>query len=89
LDIAAIARASGLSPAYLPELFSTQLGVSVRRYLLHLRVRRARELLRDGVSVTTVAERCGFAGIHAFSRAFRRVTGSPPSAIAAENPEQG
>lgn len=89
LDIAAIADAAGLSPAYLPELFRTQLGVSVRRYLLHLRVRRARELLLDGVSVTEAAERCGFAGIHAFSRAFRRVAGVPPSAIVAEKPRQG
>lgn len=89
LNIAAIAAAAGLSSAYLPELFRTQLGVSVRRYLLHLRVRRARELLLDGVSVTEVAERCGFAGIHAFSRAFRRVAGVPPSAVAAQNPRQG
>lgn len=89
LDIAAIARATRLSPAYLPELFRTQLGVSVGRYLVHLRVRRARELLSAGVSVTVVAERCGFAGIHAFSRAFKRVAGMPPSAAAAENPHEG
>lgn len=89
LDIAAIAAAADLSSAYLPELFSTQLGVPVRRYLLHLRVRRARELLLDGVSVTEVAERCGFAGIHAFSRAFHRVAGLPPSAVVAENPKPG
>lgn len=89
LDIAAIAAAAGLSPAYLPELFRAQLGVSVRRYLLHLRVRRARGLLLEGASVTAAAARCGFAGIHAFSRAFRRVAGVPPSAVAAENPRQG
>lgn len=93
LDIAAIARAAGLSPAYLPELFRTQLGVPVRRYLLHLRVRRARDLLAEGLSVTAVAERTGFSGIHAFSRAFRRVCGVPPSAVppaaTAPDPQQG
>lgn len=89
LDIAAIAKATGLSPAYLPELFRTQLGTSVRRYLLHIRVRRARELLGEGLSVGAVAERTGFSGIHAFSRAFRRVAGVPPSAIAAADPRQG
>ncbi|MCK6489205.1 MAG: helix-turn-helix transcriptional regulator, partial [Planctomycetes bacterium] len=82
LDLAAVARGAGLSRAYLPELFRVQLGTSVRRYLLHLRVRRARELLAGGASVTATAEACGFAGIHAFSRAFHRATGIPPSAAA-------
>lgn len=82
LDLAAVARGAGLSRAYLPELFRVQLGTSVRRYLLHLRVRRARELLAGGASVTATAEACGFSGIHAFSRAFHRATGVPPSAAA-------
>lgn len=81
LDIAAIAAAAGVSPSYLPELFRTQLGDSVRRYLLHLRVRRARELLAGGAAVTAAAEATGFSGIHAFSRAFSRVAGMPPSAV--------
>lgn len=81
LDIAAIADAARVSAAYLPELFRAQLGESVRRYLLHLRIRRASELLAGGATVTAVAAATGFAGIHAFSRAFRRVAGIPPSAV--------
>lgn len=81
LDLAAIARGAGVSRAYLPELFRVQLGISVRRYLLHLRLRQARELLASGTSVTATAEACGFASIHAFSRAFHRITGMPPSAL--------
>lgn len=84
LDIAAIAAAADVAPSYLPELFRSQLGDSVRRYLLHLRVRRARELLRQGQAVTAVAAATGFSGIHAFSRAFRRVAGVPPSAVERE-----
>jgi AraC-like DNA-binding protein len=84
LDLAAIARASGVVPAYLPQLFRSQLGISVRRYLLQVRVRRAKELLAAGESVTAVAEATGFRGIHAFSRAFRRVVGVPPSAASGD-----
>lgn len=83
LDLGAIAHAADVVPAYLPQLFRSQLGISVRRYLLQVRIRRAKELLAAGESVTGVAEATGFRGIHAFSRAFRRVVGVPPSAAGA------
>ena len=86
LDIAAIARGAGVRPSYLPELFRGQLGVPVRRYLLHVRIRRARELLAAGRSVTETASEAGFSGIHAFSRAFSRVVGVPPSSLADPTP---
>lgn len=86
LDIAAIARGAGVRPSYLPELFRGQLGVPVRRYLLHIRIRRARELLAAGRSVTETASEAGFSGIHAFSRAFSRVVGMPPSAAVDPTP---
>lgn len=48
--------------------------------LISERIDRARWLLRnEPISVTAVAERCGFASIYHFSRTFKKRVGSSPT----------
>lgn len=57
------------------------LGGSPHRALVELRLARARELLRQtSYPVATIAERVGYADGFAFSNAYRRWAGRPPSA---------
>jgi AraC-like DNA-binding protein len=53
------------------------------RYVTRWRMQTARTLLaEDGVTVAEIASRLGYQSEAAFSRAFKRITGVPPGAVA-------
>lgn len=81
LDPRAIARALGVSVRTLHAWFHVD-GRSVSRWVLHRRLARARDDLRNDrvCSITQIAFRWGFNDAAYFSRAFRRVYGVSPSA---------
>ena len=68
----------GVSPFYLQRTFKAATRMSPREYLTDLRIKRARELLREGVTPRVVAGRVGFFDQSHFTRAFRRLTGLTP-----------
>lgn len=70
-----------MSAAQLRRLFSAHLQTTPRDWLRRQRIQRAQDLLlRQGVTVSAVAEACGFSDIYHFSREFRRVVGLSPTA---------
>jgi len=72
----------GVSSEHLRRLCVAQLGMSPMRYLTRLRMRRADSLLRTGAyAVEAVARLVGYRDPFAFSTAFRRQFGTPPSRI--------
>lgn len=78
--LADLARVAGLGPEQLRRLCQRHLGASPVAHLAHLRLRRAAALLAaGGRSVGEVAEMVGYANPYAFSTAFRRRHGIPPS----------
>lgn len=78
---AALARLAGLSVRRLEALFADQLGTTIGRHALGLRLDRARRLLTQStLSVIEVATDCGFASASHFSRAYRARFGLPPRA---------
>ena len=78
--MARIARVSGVSQAHFARLFRQAFGVPPHRYLLTLRLERAKALLRDGeLSVTEVAMASGWRSLGSFSRTFRDVCGQSPT----------
>jgi transcriptional regulator GlxA family with amidase domain len=80
ITLADLARSSNLSLYYFATLFRRSMGVSPHRYILNLRVSRARELLRNtGLSVLDVSLDLGFQHQNNFARAFRRITGMTPT----------
>ena len=83
LPLADVARAAGLSPAYLSRLFpaltSESFGAYVRKRRLTI---AAQHLCRDGRSVRLLdlALDCQYDSQEAFTRAFKRAFGVPPGA---------
>jgi AraC-like DNA-binding protein len=74
-----LAREVGLSRSALAERFTHLVGQPAMQYLTNWRMQLAANHLRRGVeSVAAVAERVGYESEAAFSRAFKKVVGTPP-----------
>lgn len=79
LAIRDLAAAVNLSPGRLAHLFKTEVGVSPQRYLNHMRLERAKELLENGVlCVKEVAAKVGFPNVSSFCRSFKACYGKTP-----------
>jgi AraC-like DNA-binding protein len=79
---AKLAASVGLSPGRLIHLFTEQMGLPIRRYVLWLRLRDVVFSLVSGSSLTEAAHQAGFSDSPHLSRTFRGMFGFPPSAIA-------
>ena len=78
-----LARAAGLSRSVFSERFSQKVGVPPMQYLMDWRMAVAKAMLeRDAPPLETVAVAIGYQSASAFSTAFRREVGSPPSHFA-------
>ncbi|MBR2761815.1 MAG: helix-turn-helix domain-containing protein [Solobacterium sp.] len=65
---------------YLTRLFKRQYGMTISDFILELRIRRSKELLRfSGESMEAIAEQCGFYDLAYFSRKFKKTEGTSPS----------
>jgi AraC-like DNA-binding protein len=73
-----LGRAVGCNPEYLEVLFRKHTGTTLRGYLRQTRLERARELVRGGQKVESVALAVGFRSKSGFLRAFRRAFGMTP-----------
>ena len=80
LSLEEIARLSGVSQRQLQRVFRSKLGVTPARYYATVRLRHARELLRQTcMSVIDVTVACGFRSPCHFSHAYRSFFGHAPS----------
>jgi AraC-like DNA-binding protein len=75
-----LALTAGMSPFTLLRAFREETGLPPHAYLNQLRVRRARQLLDQGLTPTVVAAETGFADQAHLTRHFKRVFGVPPGA---------
>lgn len=78
-DTDTLCRAVGTSRSGLKRLFRRYADMGIHEYFLHLKLRYALVMLRDGKSVTETAAYLGFSSQAYFSRAFRRTMGYAPS----------
>jgi AraC-like DNA-binding protein len=79
LRLASMSSVAGLSPYHFSHLFTAAIGMPPHRYLLKLRIERARERLRfSRDSILAVALDCGFKDASHFARVFARETGLSP-----------
>ncbi|MGW0200968.1 helix-turn-helix domain-containing protein [Nonomuraea sp. NPDC003201] len=76
--LAQLAVQAGTSDRTLARLCRRELGMSFPQWRTQLRLHHALLLLADGVAVTTVAHRCGWASASAFIDVFGRAFGYTP-----------
>ena len=67
-----------LSPFHLARVFGRSVGVPPGRYLVQLRVSKARELLKGALPLCEIAAACGFSDQSHMTRQFKRILGVPP-----------
>jgi AraC-like DNA-binding protein len=74
-----IAETVNLHEASFCRAFKQSTGLSPHRYLLLIRVNRAKELMKDpNRTLTNIALDCGFSSSSQFSVAFKRIVGESP-----------
>jgi AraC-like DNA-binding protein len=82
-EIAAIA---GLSRFHFLKAFTAQFGLTPHAYQIHLRIERSLPLLRQGISLTQVAESMGFNDQSHYIRHFKRIVGVTPGQYKGKTP---
>ena len=78
LTLAELAEVAGLSVWRLATVFRQQVGESPHRYICRLRVERAQELMRGGLSAACAASEAGFYDQSHLSRHFKTICGITP-----------
>lgn len=87
MELADLTAVAGLSASTLSRLFTDQLGVTPMQHVGRLRIWHAAALLRStSLSVAEIARSVGFVDPYHFSRRFRQVTGSSPTAYRIADP---
>nr|SBO94660.1 Transcriptional regulator, AraC family [Nonomuraea gerenzanensis] len=84
--LAQFAARAGTSDRTLARLCRAELGMTFPQWRTQLRLHHALLLLADGVPVTTVAHRCGWASASAFIDVFRRAFGYTPGRLRQPGP---
>ncbi len=80
LSLQTLARESGYSRGHFVRMFQKNTGQTPHRYLLQLRIERAKELMRNrSISLTDIALSCGFSSHSHMTHAFRKFLGATPS----------
>jgi AraC-like DNA-binding protein len=80
-SVESVAAAVGLSARHLTRLFRADTGLSLKSYLLRVRVALAKERLREtDAKVEVVAEEVGLCDASHMARLFRRFEGMTPAA---------
>lgn len=81
VSVSALANELGASPYHLCRVFRRQVGTTLHRYRLELRVRAALErIARPGADLSEVALELGFSSHSHFTTVIRQRLGMPPSA---------
>ncbi len=78
LTLELIAEKFFLSKYYLCHMFKKATGLSVHRYITQKRITKARELIAEGVNITSAVVTSGFNNYSTFYRAYLREYSVPP-----------
>jgi AraC-like DNA-binding protein len=78
-DLSFVIEVFHYSTVHVNSLFKNRLGVSLWRYILHIRLDRACDMLVNGIHASEVALSCGFKDYSTFYRMFKKCYGITPT----------
>lgn len=82
IKIEDIAKHIGIDRTYLFKLFKQEERISPQQYLIHYRIKIARDLLMQStLSITEIAYSCGFGDTASFSRHYKAKMGKRPKDV--------
>lgn len=73
-----VAQAAGVTPQYLCRLFAETMHESFVDYLTKVRMQKARDFLREGMSIKEISLSLGYGDPNYFSRLFKKTMGMTP-----------
>ena len=79
LSLEKLSAQFNLSVSYLSRLIKKLTGFNYRDYVIRLKIKRAKELLAQGVSVAATNDLIGYANISHFIKTFKKMEGVTPS----------
>ena len=77
--ISEIASFCNISPTVLKSIFKKYSGISIHKYFVNMKMRKAVEMLKNGYNVTEVSMQLGFCSQPYFTSAFKREFGVLPT----------
>lgn len=81
LSVENIASRLGVNRIYLSRIFKEDYGISIKQYIVSVRMNHAKKFLEDGHSVSDVADMVGYSDAFGFSKMFKSYFGIAPSNI--------
>lgn len=89
IDMSTITDKLHMNYAYFSRRFKEATGKTFSDFLTDMRMKEAQRLLSSGKNVSETAERVGYNNIFAFTRAFKRRYGQPPTHWVRKNTDEG
>ncbi len=79
ISVTELARHLNMSPSNLRNHFRRRYKMGVAYYIRHTKMLQAMRMLRfTQMSITEIAEQCGYPSVYSFSRSFKQETGQSP-----------
>ena len=85
LSLTDLAGVCHMSPCYLQRVFVENSGLSPHDYLVHVRIKHSKTLLRRGLPIAAVAQEVGFVDQSHFTHCFKRIMGITPGYYARQH----
>ena len=79
INLENMAREAYLSKFHFVRLFKANYGRTPYQYLVEVRMKKAKELLKRELPVSTVCVSVGFDSVPSFTRLFKKITGTTPA----------
>lgn len=79
IDLDTICREACISKYHFIRLFKKYYGQTPHQYLAEVRVKKAKKLIRGGMTVRGACFAVGYESVTSFSSLFKKMTGSAPS----------
>ena len=82
ISVRNMAKMSELNPTYFGVLFHQKMGITLNRWIMEYRIKKAEEMLATGdYRVSDTAEACGFTDASHLNKQFKLIKGYLPSSI--------